>query len=99
MVTQASHRILLGERLHRLPLPLPALDIAAFLLIEVDEFGHAHFIALGLDLRRNILSGSGASQDFLRLLACFFGGQNAIAANCYTTVPRQRLWHRFEVVI
>src|SRR3546814_4690697 len=69
MMAEARQRILFGQRLHRLTLPLAALDVTAFLFIEIDQFGDPHFLAFGLELSGWIGAGGSTAKNFPGLSA------------------------------
>src|SRR3546814_10121037 len=81
MMAEARQRILFGQRLHRLTLPLAALDVTAFLFIEIDQFGDPHFLAFGLELSGWIGAGGSTAKNFPGLSARLLRRQGSISAN------------------
>src|SRR3546814_747337 len=72
----------------RLTLPLAALDVTAFLFIEIDQFGDPHFLAFGLELSGWIGAGGSTAKNFPGLSARLLRRQGSISANRDTTFRR-----------
>src|SRR3546814_19190036 len=85
MMAEARQRILFGQRLHRLTLPLAALDVTAFLFIEIDQIGDPHFLAFGLELTGWIGAGGGTATNFPGRSARLLRLQGSITAHRDTT--------------
>src|SRR5690606_36649877 len=75
MVAEPGHPILLGQRLHRRPLTLTPLGIAALLLIEIDQVADPHFFAFVVARLCRILADHGLGEKLLCLAPCHFHGQ------------------------